>query len=95
MLKATDQFLVFDPDDRFHASLCFGETEAKEIVAHFGATTGLRVLRLTEGEICRDVTDDFLTDDDDLLHDFEPFDRVSARLVTSPHGHSYYRDGRG
>ena len=62
---ARDTYLVFDPEDRFHACICFGEAEAKEIIGHFDCPAGLRVHRITEGEPVRDVTADLIPDDDE------------------------------
>lgn len=59
-----DTFLVFDAEDPLHASLCRGEAEVREIIDQFGCTAGLQVLRITMGELVRDVTADFLTEDE-------------------------------
>lgn len=59
-----DTYLVFDPEDRFHACICFGEAEAKEIIGHFACPTGLQVLRITMGEPVRDVTADLIPEDE-------------------------------
>lgn len=60
-----DSFLVFSPEDRFHASLCNGEAETREIINQFACPEGLTVIRMTVGEIARDVTDEFITTDDE------------------------------
>lgn len=61
----TEQFLVFDPEDRLHSSLCFGEAETREVIDQFGSIAGLRVWRVTPDEMSRDVTDQFIGDEDD------------------------------
>jgi hypothetical protein len=64
MPAVKDQYLVFDPEDRlFNSCLCHGEEEAREVVAQFGSTTCLRVRRITEGDLARDVTADFIDDE--------------------------------
>lgn len=63
--KALEQYLVFDAEDRFHASLCNGEAETREIIAQFDCPEGLQVLRITMGYPVRDVTEDFISDDID------------------------------
>lgn len=63
--KALEQYLVFDGEDRFHASVCWGEEETREIIAQFDCPEGLQVLRITPGEISRPVTEDFITTDDE------------------------------
>lgn len=59
-----DTFLVFDAEDPLHASLCRGEAEVREIIDQFGCTAGLQVLRITMGELVRDVTADFIAEDE-------------------------------
>lgn len=61
-----DHFLVFSAEDPLHASLCRGEAEVREITDQFGCTAGLQVLRITMGEIVRDVTADFIADEYDV-----------------------------
>lgn len=63
--KALEQYLVFDPEDRFHASFCNGEEETREIIAQFDCPEGLQVWRITIGEISRDVTDEFISSEDE------------------------------
>jgi hypothetical protein len=60
---ARDTFIVFDIEDRFNASVCLGEAEAREIIDQFGAGPSIRVHRITLGEMARDVTADFLGED--------------------------------
>ncbi|MFC5385148.1 hypothetical protein ACFPLB_04110 [Aquamicrobium segne] len=62
--KAHDQFLVFDMEDRFNASVCYGEDETREIVRQFDCPESLQVLRVTMGHPTRDVTSDFITEDE-------------------------------
>ncbi len=63
--KALEQYLVFDPEDRFHASFCNGEEETREIIAQFDCPEGLQVLRITMGYPTRDVTDEFISSEDE------------------------------
>lgn len=58
-----DAFLIFDPEDRYHASLAHGEADAREIIAGIKDTASVRVHRVTPGEIVRDVTQDFFPDE--------------------------------
>jgi hypothetical protein len=62
--ETLDTYLVFDAEDPLNASLCRGEAETREIIDQFDCTAGLQVLRVTLGELTRDVTADFLPDDD-------------------------------
>lgn len=59
-----DEFLVWDPGDRFHACICYGEDEVRETIAQFNDASLLRVRRTTVGELARDVTADFFPEDD-------------------------------
>jgi len=59
-----DEFLVWDPEDRFHACICYGEDEVRETIAQFKDASLLRVRRTTVGELARDVTADFFPEDD-------------------------------
>ena len=59
-----DEFLVWDPEDRFHACICYGEDEVRETIAQFKDASVLRVRRTTVGELARDVTADFFPEDD-------------------------------
>jgi len=61
-----DTFLIFDAEDPLNASVCKGEAETREIIDQFGCTAGLQILRITMGEVTRDVTADFITDEDDV-----------------------------
>ena len=72
-----DTYLVFDPEDRFHACICFGEAEAKEIIGHFDCPAGLHVRRITIGEISRDVTSDFIADDE--APEYPEWEREASR----------------
>lgn len=63
--RALDTYLVFDAEDPLNASLCRGEEATREIIDQFGCTAGLQVLRVTMGELVRDVTADFLPDEDE------------------------------
>jgi hypothetical protein len=90
MLKAVDQFLVYDPEDRFLSSLCYGEVETRKIVSDFGCTAGLVVLRITEGELCRDVTADFLPEDEPAAEQEDYSFR--SQFVTSTSGSIYPRE---
>jgi hypothetical protein len=56
-----DEYLVFDPTDKLGSSLCIGREETALVVSYFGP--GCRVRRITEGELCRDVTVDFLPEE--------------------------------
>jgi hypothetical protein len=75
---ARDTYLVFDPEDRFHACICFGEAEAKEIIGHFDCPAGLRVRRITEGEPVRDVTADLISEDDEAP-EYPAWEREASR----------------
>ena len=59
-----DEFLVWDPEDRFHACICYGEDEVRETIAQFKDASLLRVRRTTVGELARDVTADFFPEED-------------------------------
>lgn len=61
-----ETYLVFDPEDRWHGSLCRGEAEVREILAGIKDTSHVHVHRVTEGEIVRDVSDEFLAEADPL-----------------------------
>ena len=55
-----DRFLVYETDDWMYASICIGAAEASQIADGIGwDNPNLRVMRITDGELCRDVTDDF------------------------------------
>lgn len=60
-----DAFLIFSPEDRYHASLCLGEDDAREIIAGIKNTASVRVHRVTPGEIVRDVTAEFFPEEDE------------------------------
>lgn len=60
-----DEFLVWDPEDRFHACICYGEDEVREIIAQFNEGVAVRVRRTTVGDLARDVTADFMPPDGD------------------------------
>ncbi len=60
-----DEFLVWDPEDRFHACICYGEDEVRETIAQFNEDVKVRVRRITVGELARGATDDFLPPEDD------------------------------
>lgn len=65
-----DSFLIFDPERRFDESLCRDAAEVRATIV--GADLKrFRVHRVTLGEIVRDVTDDFMpeeeADDDEYL----------------------------
>lgn len=60
-----DEFLVWDPEDRFHACICYGEDEVRETIAQFNEDVKVRVRRITVGELARGATDDFLPPDGD------------------------------
>ncbi len=57
-----DTFLVFEMDDRYHASVCFGAEDARELVSYSKNPASVRVHRVTEGDIVRDVTADFVSE---------------------------------
>ncbi len=59
-----DEYLVWDPEDRFHACICYGEDEVRETIAQFNEDVSVRVRRTTVGELARDVTADFFPEDD-------------------------------
>jgi hypothetical protein len=68
----TDTFLIYSVEDRLNASVCHGEEEARDIITNF-APAPVRVLRVTEGEICRDVTADFIADEPaSIYRGFDP-----------------------
>mgnify|MGYP001285201967 CR=1 FL=1 len=50
-----DEFLVWDPEDRFHACICYGEDEVRETIAQFNDDVSVRVRRTTVGELARDA----------------------------------------
>lgn len=62
-----DTFVVFDPTDRYHASVCIGEDDVRDVIPFFKAT--VTVLRVTEGNLARDVSADFREEPEP---DFEP-----------------------
>lgn len=64
MSAPADTFLIFDAEDQLNASVCKGEAEVREIIDQFGCTAGLQVLRITMGEFVRDVTADFIAEDE-------------------------------
>lgn len=70
-----DTFLVYDPEDRFHASICYGKDEAIDVVSMFGVQPPkLRIWRITPEHMSVDVTLDFVPDDEpveDLIADRE------------------------
>ncbi len=76
-----DTYLVFDPEDRFHASVCYGLDEAIDVVSMFGVQPPkLKVWRITPEHPVRDVTVDFIADPEpveDLIadHDWSAADR--------------------
>ncbi|CAM5419886.1 hypothetical protein ATER59S_02377 [Aquamicrobium terrae] len=74
-----DTFLVFDAEDPLHASLCRGEAEVREIIDQFGCTAGLQVLRITMGELVRDVTADFIGEDEATDSASSAWDRSASR----------------
>ncbi|MDR7032398.1 hypothetical protein [Mesorhizobium sp. BE184] len=84
-----DQFLVFDPEDRLHSSLCFGEAETREVIDQFGSVAGLKVWRVTPDEMSRDVTDDFIECPDDIAERLRD-ERIDARMWAR-HTASYSR----
>ena len=58
-----DRFLVYETDDPFYAAICIGFAEAQKIARDIGYNSPtLRIMRITDGELCRDVTRDFLND---------------------------------
>lgn len=61
-----DAYLIFDPEDRYHASLAFGEADTREILAGIKDTSTVQVWRVTPGEIVRDVSTDFFPEPDTL-----------------------------
>lgn len=61
-----DTFLIFEVEDRLNASVCHGEVEAREIVGNFGHRASIRVHRITMDELVRDVTADFVDEDDEV-----------------------------
>jgi hypothetical protein len=64
-MEPKDAFLVFEIDQRYHASLCYGEADARELVSYSKNPASVRVHRVTEGEIVRDVTADFFPEEDE------------------------------
>ena len=82
---AGETYLIFSAEDPLNASVCKGEAATREIIDQFDCTAGLQVLRVTMGELCRDVTDDFITDEDEapeveftLHHHTEAMRRAGA-----------------
>jgi hypothetical protein len=75
-----DEYLVFDPTDKLGSSLCIGREEAIKVVSYFGP--GCRVRRITEGELCRDVTADFLPDDEpEFIPEYERAASAADRKI--------------
>ena len=66
-----DEFLVWDPEDRSHACICYGEDEVRETIAQFNEDVKVRVRRITVGELARGATDDFLPPEDDAPEELE------------------------
>lgn len=60
--RALETYAVFDPGDPFHASICRGEEQLREIIGQFDCPNGLIVKLITDA---RDVSDDFISDDID------------------------------
>jgi len=73
-----DTFLIFDAEDPLNASVCKGEAETREIIGHFACPTGLQVLRITMGEMVRDVTADFIPDEDEAP-EYPEWEREASR----------------
>ncbi len=71
-----DAFCIFDPEDRYHAQLCYGEADAREIISGIKNTSGIRVHRITLDEISRDVTADFFPEEDEAPE--YPINRTTA-----------------
>jgi hypothetical protein len=77
-MTAADTYLVFDTTDRFHSgAICQGESEVREVLAGLKNTTGYRVLRITEGELCRDLSDEFLSEPE-TADEFPEYERAAA-----------------
>jgi hypothetical protein len=75
-MTAADTFLVWDTTDRFHSgAICHSADEAKDFIAGLKDRTGLRVLRITESELCRDLSDEFLTEPEPVEEYPETFKR--------------------
>lgn len=64
-MRPVETYAVFDPEDRLHGSICHGAEEVREIINQFACPEGLTVIRMTVDEIARDVTDEFITTDDE------------------------------
>jgi hypothetical protein len=76
-MTASDTFLVWDTTDRFHSgAICHSADEAKDFITGIKDRTGLRVLRITEGELCRDLSDEFLSDPEPVEEYPETFNRL-------------------
>lgn len=60
-----DEYLVWDISAPCEACICSGEREARETVAMFKEPSRVRVRRITDGELSRNVTADFFPDEED------------------------------
>jgi hypothetical protein len=60
-----DTFVVFDPSDRYHASVCIGEDDVRDVIPYLKETA--KVFRMGE-----DVTEQFRKEPD---QDFKPTPR--------------------
>lgn len=60
--RSLETYAVYDPEDPFHASICRGEEQLREIIDQFDCPNGLIVKLITDA---RDVSEDFITTDEE------------------------------
>ena len=66
-----DKFVLFSPEDRWHSAVCFSEEEVRECLDQvFAGEPHPTIVRFDDGDLCRDVSDDFRPDEPER----EPFD---------------------